>query len=234
MARPDPNAQRPGGSPFKYKPRPKLDPLDEALEGQMVQAGMLNLTQPAAAAMLGVGKSTLLDFWEANPRFREAYEQGKRLREVKLRAIGDRHMVGDPATWRFMAKNELGLSDDPSKAKADEATAGAIHQAMTRQEADKRILELKAKLIGQRIVPHEKANVEEIQSGDQEKGRVVRRAVPESELHSSGVSGDRSSSGAESVREPASEVRGVRAAVRRDPAHGPVSEAPSQGREVLQ
>lgn len=163
-ARPDPNAARKGGDPFIYKPRPKLDVADETLLQRMHQCGMHNMTHYQAAAVLGVSRDRLEDFWKLHPEYREAFEAGKHMRGAKIRILGDRHMALDPSTWRFVAKNELGMSDDPSKARADEAAAGLMHQQMDRGEIDKRILELHAKLGG---FSRESQDIEEIQHADQ-------------------------------------------------------------------
>jgi hypothetical protein len=140
---------------IRYKPGRLLDPTeDERLLDKMTLAGSKNLTADETAVMLGVSASTLSKFWGEFPDYKEAWLYGKGLRRIKLRGMGDMHAMMDAPTWRFLAKNELALSDDPSKAKADEASAKLI-KAMTPEEARGRILELQAKLVGERIVPRE-------------------------------------------------------------------------------
>lgn len=151
-ARPDPNSERKPGDPFVYKPRLKLDPEDPTLEQKLHQCGLHNMTQHAAAAVLGVSADTLQRLWKDHPEFKEAFLQGKHMREAKLRIVGDRHMLTDPSTWRFLAKNELGMSDDPSKARLDETATKALKSQMTPAERKGRILELQAKLIGERRI----------------------------------------------------------------------------------
>lgn len=152
-ARPDPNGDRKPGDPFVYKKLgPKLDPEDPTLEQKLHQCGLHNMTQDATAAVLGVSTDTLQRLWKAHPEFKEAFQAGKHMREAKLRIIGDRHMLTDPSTWRFIAKNELGMSDDPSKARLDETATKALKSQMTPAERKGRILELQAKLIGERRI----------------------------------------------------------------------------------
>ena len=141
---------------FRYKPRLKLEPSQQLLD-QMQAIGQMNVSQGEAAALLGVSRTRLLDFWGDNPEYREHYDAGRELRKVRTRRILDMHMVTDPATARFMAKNELEMSDDPSKAKADEAQARSTEQNMTLTEAKQRLLELSAKFAPKVIEhnPHE-------------------------------------------------------------------------------
>lgn len=161
----DPNGERKPGEPFRYKPGIALEP-SEGLIQRFLQCGMKNLTHEETAAILGVSRSTLELFWGKHEDHKQAFLDGKQMRKVKLRAMGDTHAALDPATWRFVAKNELGLSDDPSKARLDEQATKTL-KGMTREEANKRILELKPKLIGeQRIVSRETYTTQE--NGDVE------------------------------------------------------------------
>lgn len=135
--------------PSRLKFTPRILKPGERLLNQMVNLGGLNVSQPEAAAVLGVNVSTLQEFWVHNPEYREAYEAGKSIRKFKIRALIDMHAVEDAPTARFLAKNELGMSDDPSKARADEANAGYLagKAKMSREEAERRINELRMKLI---------------------------------------------------------------------------------------
>lgn len=163
----DPNAARRPGEPFRYKPA-KLLEASEKLRDQMVQLGMLDTTHIEAAATLGVSRSTLEAFWAANPDFEEAYLAGKQLDKVRTRKLVRMHAVSDPGTARFLAKNLVGMSDDPSKAKLDETTAKAL-KAVSKQEALGRILELQRKLVGGPVIehdPHETDKNERNQSGE--------------------------------------------------------------------
>lgn len=171
-ARPDPNANRQPGEPFRYKPRPKLEASDPTLIDRMVQAGMHNMSHEEAAAILGVSRSTLELFWESSPDHRAAFDAGKQLRKARLRAIVDRHAMLDPPTARFLAKNELGMSDDPSKAKADEASAAATNLAMSKDEAIARIREIRQRLIS--ASPARETARETIQRSE---SRYARRAA---------------------------------------------------------
>ncbi len=145
------------GDPFEYKPARKLDAADPNLAKRTHRCGMYNMNRSETARMLGVDRTYLARFWEQHPEFEEAWLAGKEIRTARMRMLGDRHAVTDPATWRFMAKNELGMSDDPSKARADEAAAGLIHQQIDRGEIDKRIMELQAKVLGRdmKVIEHE-------------------------------------------------------------------------------
>jgi hypothetical protein len=98
--------------------------------------------------LLGVNRNYLAAFWGEHPEFREEYDTGREMRAIKLRAIGDRHASYDPATWRFLAKNELGLSDDPSKTKLQEEAAKQLSSGPDETRA--RIMELTGKLVGVR------------------------------------------------------------------------------------
>jgi hypothetical protein len=111
----------------------------------MRQAGELKLTHAQTAVMLGVSRPTLELFWAEHPEFREEFERGKEIRAIKLKAIGDRHATLDPPTWRFLAKNELGLSDDPSKTVLQQEAAKAI--ASGPDETRAKIMEITGKLI---------------------------------------------------------------------------------------
>lgn len=156
----DPNGGRKPGEPFRYRPGTLLEPGEE-LQLRMLACGRNNLTHEETAAVLGCSRTHLELFWKANPDHRQAFDDGKQMRKVILRAQGDIHAKLDPATWRFLAKNELGLSDDPSKAKLDEQATKAL-KGMSREEANKRILELTPKLIGeQRIVSRETYTTQE-------------------------------------------------------------------------
>ena len=161
-------------TPFKYKPRPKLEP-GEAMLDQMANLGMLNVSHIEAAAVLGCSRTTLELFWEANPEYREAYDNGKLLRKARLRKIVDMHSISDAGTARFLAKNELGMSDDPSKARADEAAAAEAHGRMNREQANKAILELQRKL-GAKVIEHDPGEVYREPGKDQPKqGRSERK-----------------------------------------------------------
>src|SRR5262245_5315779 len=129
-------SERPPGAamPLVYKPRPLLEP-DERLLAQMQVIGGYKVSQEEAAALLGVSRDTLRLFWEKHPEYREHYEAGRTLRRVKVRRLLDMHAITDAGTARFLAKNELGLSDDPSKAKADEAAAREANKRMSGEEA---------------------------------------------------------------------------------------------------
>jgi AraC-like DNA-binding protein len=156
---PDPNGEREEGSPFQYKPRRKLDPADPKLPERIHMGATRNLNKGELATMLGVSRDHLADIFRDHPHLQEAYEDGRQTRRAKLRMLGDRHAITDPSTWRFLAKNELELSDDPSKAKADEAAAGLIHQQIDRGEIDKRIMELQAKVFGRmKVIEHEEVS----------------------------------------------------------------------------
>jgi predicted DNA-binding protein (UPF0251 family) len=141
----DPNGDRRPGEPFVYKrSRAKLDPV-EIDPARFLAMGVKNLTHEEAAAILGVHRSTFEDFLAANEEHKDAFIRGKQLRKVRLREILDIHSRSDPATaWR-LAKNELGLSDDPTKAKLDEAQT-RILKRMDREEALGRIAELQKRL----------------------------------------------------------------------------------------
>lgn len=145
----DPNAGKKPSDPWVYRPGSLLQPSDR-LTLQMLQCGMKNLTHEETAAVLGVGRTYLEKFWAENPDHRQAFLDGKQMRKVKLRATLDMHAQLDPATARFLAKNELALSDDPSKAKLDEQATKTL-KGMSREEANKRILELTPKLIGSSV-----------------------------------------------------------------------------------
>lgn len=146
----DPNANRKPSEPFRYRPRPKLEPEDEALSQQMLQLGMLDVTHEEAAAVLGVSRSSLEAFWKEHPSFREHFEAGKQLDKVRLRKTLRMHAQLDPGTARYLSKQMLGMSDDPSKAKLDEQATKNL-KGMSREEANKRILELTPKLIGSNV-----------------------------------------------------------------------------------
>jgi hypothetical protein len=161
---------------IRYKPGRLLDPAeDDRLLDKMTLAGTKNLTADETAVMLGVSASTLSKFWSEYPDYKEAWLYGKGLRRIRMRGMGDMHAMTDAPTWRFLAKNELGLSDDPSKAKADEATAKLV-KAMTPEEARGRILELQAKMVGERIVSRETYN-SEVADGVRDRAQPEREAV---------------------------------------------------------
>ncbi len=162
---------------IQYKPRPLLEPGDQ-LWKQMLAIGMLNVSQPEAAAMLGVSTSTLQEFWRGNPEFREEYDRGKELRKVKFRKMGDMHAVNDAPTWRFFAKNELGMSDDPSKARLDETTAMATKYAVNAAEARRRIAELQSKVI-EGSVSREREKPREIKASPKDQGAAAQRGRQE-------------------------------------------------------
>jgi hypothetical protein len=145
MPSPDPNGDRKPGDPFIYKRMgKKLDPV-EIEPKQLLAMGVKNLTHEEAAAMLGVHKSTFDAFLAENEEHRDAFHRGKQARKIRLREILDMHARNDPATaWR-LAKNELGLVDDPTKAKLDEAQTRILRK-MDRDEALGRIKELQGKL----------------------------------------------------------------------------------------
>ena len=154
---------------FRYKPQAKLSVDDPTLWDRMVLAGSLRLTQATAAVLLGCSADTLQRFWKDCPEYREAYEAGKELDNVRTARLLRMHAVTDPGTARFLAKNYLELSDDPSKAKADEATADAL-KSMSRQEAEGRILELKAKLVGETVYGETKKDEQEQPTGASHNG----------------------------------------------------------------
>lgn len=151
---------------FRYKPRPKLEPSETLLE-QMQTIATWGVSQEEAATALGCSKDTLRLFWLKHPEYQEAWEAGKEVRKIRLRRQLDMHAMSDPGTARFLAKNELGLSDDPSKARADEAQAETLKGRMARDELDKRLAELHGKMI--------EGTAEEIEDAD---GQRVARPVP--------------------------------------------------------
>lgn len=177
----DPNGNRRPGEPFKYKPGKLLEPAD-GMEERFTATGMLNASHEECAAAFGVSRSTLEAFWADHPEMKEAFQHGKLLRRIKLRRTLDMHANLDAPTARFLAKNELGLSDDPSKAKADEAQAKALKR-MGRQEANSRILELTAKLVGETVngretIPERRIVSRETISDVSQGGDDAKAAMP--------------------------------------------------------
>jgi hypothetical protein len=130
-----------------YKPRPKLDPLDEALPRKLEALGRHHMSQKMAAAALGVSPDTLARFWDAHPEFKEHFERGEALGDIWINTTVREHAQTDAPTARFLAKNRLGLSDDPTKARLDEATTAAVKDR-TRQELEARIIEIAPKVQG--------------------------------------------------------------------------------------
>lgn len=135
---------------FQYKPRQQaLDVDDEGLLEQLTKLGaQLSLTQGVAADILGVARSTFMKFLKEQPRAKDAWTMGRAMGKVDFAKTGFLHARSDPATWRFLAKQDryLGMSDNPKldKPLGDAATASA--KRMTREEATARILELSRKL----------------------------------------------------------------------------------------
>ena len=172
----DPNGDRQPGEPFVYKRRAKLDPM-EIEPKRFLAMGVKNLTHEECAAILGVHRSTFEDFLAENEEHKEAYLAGKQARKIRLREILDLHARNDPATaWR-LAKNELGLVDDPTKARLEEAQTSILRK-MDRTEALGRIAELSKKLgvtIEHEPAPEPKTRV---RPADQPKAAAVPQIAP--------------------------------------------------------
>lgn len=187
------SAAKKAAEPFRYKARPKLEPGDGMLE-QMVQLGMLRVNQHTAAAVLGCSADTLRSFWTAHPEYRDAYDAGQQLDNVRTSRLLRMHAVSDPATARFLAKNYLELSDDPSKARLDEESTKAL-KSRTPEETRARIQEILGKL---KVIEHEPASRET--SKDEQKQGDVRQTVPESAVRRAGVPSDGSGDRGQPVR----------------------------------
>ena len=165
---------------IRYKPRALLEP-DERLMGQMHALGVLDPDQHELASALGCSVDTLQRFWRQHPEYKEAFEDGQAKGRLQLRKLLRGHAMVDPGTARFLAKQYLKMSDDPSKAKADEAAGQLMRRAMSREEANGRILELKGKLIGETIQAPRggpPARVGHHPQVQDDGGRAVQRARP--------------------------------------------------------
>lgn len=136
---------------FQYKPRrQKLHIDDPGLLDRLTELGAgLPLSQAldVAALSLGVSRATLFKFLKDNPEAKDAWKQGRVMKKAQFAKKGEQFAMVDPPTWRFLAKQYLGMSDNPKVDKPTAALAGAeTKQLKTREELIKRIAELQRKV----------------------------------------------------------------------------------------
>ena len=136
---------------FQYKPRrQKLHIDDPGLLDRLTELGAgLPLSQAldVAALSLGVSRSTLFQFLKENPEAKDAWKQGRVMKKAQFAKKGEQFAMVDPPTWRFLAKQYLGMSDNPKTDKATAQLANAeTKKLMSREEAIKRIMELQRKV----------------------------------------------------------------------------------------
>lgn len=134
---------------WQYKVRQnRLDMDDPTLLTRIARCAMEGLTKTAAAAVLGVGRDYLYEFFEKHPIALEAWKDGRALREVQVRQRLNIHALSDPATARFVAKHilpEFKEKKQPAPGVGDQPAAPAAR--LRREEAIRRVTELMAKLL---------------------------------------------------------------------------------------
>lgn len=136
---------------FQYKPRRlKLHIDDPGLLDRLTElAAGLPFVKAIdfAAIALGVSRSTLSAFLKDNPEAKDAWQQGRIIKKAQFAKKGEQFAMVDPPTWRFLAKQHLGYSDNPKVDKPMGELAGAeTKKLMSREEAIKRIMELQRKV----------------------------------------------------------------------------------------
>lgn len=138
--------------PFRYKPRrEKLHIDDEGLLDRISQLGAvlpLSSGLELAAISLSCSRSTLLKFMQDHPEARDAWKTGRHLARMQFAKRGEDFAKVDPATWRFLAKQEryLGMSDTPKTDKVIVEAAEESKKLRTREELMARIKELSTKV----------------------------------------------------------------------------------------
>ncbi|WP_298962254.1 hypothetical protein [uncultured Methylobacterium sp.] len=97
--------------PVRYGPRPKLEPDDETLR-TIGELAKLFATQAEIAGVLGVPRTTFIDFLNRHPEAREVMENGLQVARISLRrkqfALADKNA---PAAI-FLGKNYLAQKDE--------------------------------------------------------------------------------------------------------------------------
>ncbi len=132
-------------TPFRYKPRRNKLDLGDNINGVPILDMIARLaayrhTQKEAAALLGVGHSTLKRFFEENAEAREAWQDGRQMCKATIRRLIFMHAKSDPSTARYLANNMLEMTSD---GKQESDVPGGVER-LSRDEAKKRILELQA------------------------------------------------------------------------------------------